>query len=390
MQDSEFKSEVQTLNNGSDVNPIRIDLITLQGVQNYGSVLQALATQALFEDLGAEVMVVNFVKEANRWENISRTWSHGNPVKTLVMAPTIRRWKTVFQGFNDDNLHLSKKIYTSDKDFDGYVSEADAYCTGSDQVWNSKWNNGVLPPLYLSFAPEGSYKFAFSASFGQPSLSDEEIGETKGLIEQYRHISVREESGLEILQGQYGYGGAIQTTDPTLCVTPEFWRRHSKERLKTNSYILVYCLNKSREFDDYACEVAKRTGLKLVRLCTRYDQITRPGKSVLVPDIGEFVGLIDGARYVLTDSFHATAFSMNMGTEPICIYPREFGGRLASFLRLAKSEQRRVRDYSDFDVVNRPVDFEVVTPILEGERVKARDYLVSVFDEIRSERDARL
>lgn len=364
---------------------IKIDLITLQGVQNYGSVLQALATQSLFEELGAKVTVINYVKAPNRWENLSNSWSHGNPIKALAMVPTIHRWKEVFQKFNDDNLHISEKIYTTDTDFEGYSSNADAFCTGSDQVWNSKWNEGVLPPLYLSFAPEGSYKFAFSASFGQQRLSRDEVAQTKDLISQYRHISVREDSAVKILQEQYGYKNAVQTADPTLCVTPEFWRNYGKQGPVDGDYILIYNLNRSRDFDNYAMQLSKRTGLKLVRLCTRYDQFYRPGKSVLVPDVYEFIGLIDGARYVLTDSFHATAFSMNMGTEPICVYPHEFGGRLASFLRLTYSEQRHVCDYHDFDVVNRPVDFGTVDLILRGERAKARNYLSQVFSEIRGE-----
>ena len=362
---------------------IKVDLITLQGVQNYGSVLQALATQSLFEELGADITVINYMKEPNRYENLSRSWSGGNPMKAIAIAPTIRRWQTIFREFNEENLHLTRQVYTSEADFEGYESDADAFCTGSDQVWNSKWNAGILPPLYLSFAPEGAYKFAFSASFGQPRLDDDEVTLTRGYIEQYRHISVREDNAVEILKEQYGYDSAIQTADPTLCVTPTFWRSYERITQPEGDYILIYNLNRSREFDRYAQELAKKTHMELVRLCTRYDQFYRPGKSILVPSVNEFISLIDKARFVLTDSFHATAFSMNLGTEPICVYPQEFGGRLASFLRLMDSEQRHVSSYNDFNVVNRPVDFEHVNGIIASERAKARGYLTSVFDEIR-------
>ena len=71
-----------------------------------------------------------------------------------------------------------------------------------------------------------------------------------------------------------------------------------------------------KEFDRYAVELSKRTGLKLVRFCTRYDQFYRPGKSMLVPEVFDFISLIDNAKFVLTDSFHATAFSLNLHTEP--------------------------------------------------------------------------
>lgn len=365
---------------------VSIDLITLQGVQNYGSVLQTLATQALFEDLGAKVTVINYVKVPNRYENLAKTWGRGNPIKSLVMLPTIQRWKTVFRKFNEDNLNLTDGLYSSDDDLAGYDSAADAYCTGSDQVWNSVWNRGVLPELYLHFAPEGAYRFAFSASFGQPWLSEGEVEQTKKLISQYARISVREDSGLKILREQYGYRGAVQTVDPTLCMTADFWRTHAAKRSIEDDYILVYNLNRSREFDDYATALSRKTGLRLVRLCTRYDQFYRPGKSVLIPTINEFISLIDNAVCVLTDSFHASAFSMNMGTEPICVYPQKFGSRLASFLRLTQSEQRHAVGFDDLAVIDRHVDFKAVNQILDTERKKARGFLTETFADIRRRR----
>ena len=119
---------------------------------------------------------------------------------------------------------------------------------------------------------------------------------------------------------------------------------------------------------------------KLLRICNRYDQFYRPGKSIIIPEIIEFIKLIDNAKYVLTDSFHATAFSMNMNTEPICIYPNEFGGRIESFLKLTNSLQRHIKNYNDFDVLDRKVDFESVNKILDSERKKVNDFLVKVFE----------
>lgn len=84
---------------------------------------------------------------------------------------------------------------------------------------------------------------------------------------------------------------------------------------------------------------------------------------------------------VLTDSFHATAFSMNLGTEPICVYPNDYAGRIAEFLALVQSEQRHVRDFQDFDVLNRPVDFGLVQQILSEERGKVDDFLSEIIQE---------
>lgn len=362
---------------------MRVDIITLHAVQNYGSALQALATQELFKQHGCDVRIINYVRENVRPENLLKTWGKGNPIKTIVMLPTVYRWKKVFTEFTQQNLALSERIYTTPEDFQTYPLEADAYCTGSDQVWNSKWNRGILPCLYLDFVPESCYKFSFASSFGQDRLSDVEISMTKKYIQQYKKISVRESGSKKMVEEQYGYPQAVHIVDPTLCVTGDFWSKYATPRKIKDDYILVYNLNRSKVFDKYAVELAKRTGLKLVRFCTRYDQFYRPGKSMLVPKAFDFISLIDNAKYVLTDSFHAAAFSLNLHTEPICVYPKEFGSRLDSLLTLTETKQRHIKDYNDFDVVNRPVDFERVTEILDMERRKANAFIEEVIADVK-------
>lgn len=363
---------------------IKIDIITLHAVQNYGSVLQALATQELFEQHGCCVTMINYIRNDVRYENLVKKWSDGNPIKALAIIPTILRWKKVFKTFTKQFLHLSQNTYTTEEDFKKYPLDADAFCTGSDQVWNSKWNNGIIPCLYLNFVPVNKYKFAFSASFGQNKLSQDEINQTKSYLEEYDKISVREDEAINILNKQYHIQNAFHLVDPTLCVSGKFWRKFETPRKIKEDYILIYNLNRSKDFDRYAIELSRRIGLKLVRFCTRYDQIFRPGKSMLIPEVFDFISLIDNARYVLTDSFHATAFSLNLHTEPICIYPKEFGGRLESILRQVHQLQRHIVDYNDFDVVNRPVDFGVVDKVLEEERAKANMFVDEVILGIRN------
>lgn len=78
---------------------IKIDVITLHAVQNYGSVLQALATQEILKQHGCDVTIIDYVREDVRYENLVKKWSGGNPIKALAIIPTILRWKNVFQSF---------------------------------------------------------------------------------------------------------------------------------------------------------------------------------------------------------------------------------------------------------------------------------------------------
>ena len=367
---------------------MRIDVITLHAIKNYGSVLQAFATQEIFKKYGYDVRIINYVREDAREENIVDTWAGGNILKRVIIWPTVLRWRQVFGSFLRKNLNISPVVYTTDSDFKEYPLDADAYCTGSDQVWNSVWNKGIIKPLYLSFVPDDMFKFAFAASFGQERLSQEEVDATKKYIDAYNFISVREDSAKKIVEQQYDYPNAVHVLDPTLNLTGDEWRKAAKTQKKNGNYILIYNLNRSKAFDDYAKKLSQKTGLKLVRFCTRYDQILRVGKSKLVPEVFEFVRLIDNASYVLTDSFHATAFSMNLNTEPICVYPQEFGGRIDSFLNLLESQNRHIRDYNDFDIVNRKVNFALVNSKLDAERYKTNNYLEAVFRELNNSIDS--
>ena len=164
--------------------------------------------------------------------------------------------------------------------------------------------------------------------------------------------------------------------DPTLQLNRDFWKQYAGKRKIKVPYLLIYQLNTNPQFDKYAKEFAKRKGLKLVRFCTRIDQCIKCGKSLIVPEVLDFVSLIYYADLVITDSFHATAFSINVNTQFISIYPANFGSRLESILKLTKLEDRHLSSYTDFSYVTAPqMNFSYANDILERERKKGLDFL---------------
>ena len=349
----------------------RISIITLQNVRNYGSALQALATQEIFKSLDCQVDFINYVrKDIVSPVTRIKKWCKGmNSVKKLIygciLYPSFVRQNKVFTEFLNQYLNVNPTQYTTNEDFKNFPVTSDIYCTGSDQTWNSAWNDGILPPLFLSFVPDNVRKIAYAASFGKSKLDDWEKRETKDLLKRYYTISVRESSGVDIIK-ELGLPEATHVLDPTLQVDKNFWKQYVGKRKIKQPYVLVYQLNTNKEFDRYAKEFAHRKGLRLVRFCTRID----------VPEVLDFVSAIYYADTVITDSFHATAFSINMNTSMICIYPHEFGGRIASILKLTGLESRHLTSYSDFSFVDTPqIDFKPVNDILNRERKKGWNFL---------------
>ena len=212
---------------------MKIDLITLQAVNNYGSVLQTFATQEFFRQHGCEVRVINYRRStSNPYRSLLNALKRNAatvPAQVLYKFFASKKINAVYDSFRQKYLNMSGgKLYRSMQDFEGYESDADAFCTGSDQVWNSFWNSGILPEFYLAFVPEGKYRFAFSASFGKTEIDPEEVQATQKYIDAYEHISVREDSAVRILKEQYHYNNALHVLDPTLCLSGNTWRKYVK------------------------------------------------------------------------------------------------------------------------------------------------------------------
>lgn len=358
----------------------KITIITLQNVRNYGSALQALATQQLFEELGYEVDFINYIRENFKTKKAridGYCKGKGIMAKLLfpfILYPTFVKQDKVFRRFITKYLKVQKREVTTREDFANLPIDSDIYCTGSDQTWNSSWNGGILPELFLDFVPDSVAKISYAASMGKGELDEWEKEETRRLLKRYKAISVRENTAVSIIK-DLGIDGAVHVLDPTLQMSKEFWMKYAKKP-QEKPYVLVYQLNTNKQFDDYAEEFAKRKGLELIRFCTRYDQCVKKGKSLLVPEVTDFISYIAYAECVITDSFHATAFSINLNTNFISIYPQSFGSRLASVLELTDLQNRHLNSYEDFSFVeNMEIDFGHANEVLQCERVKAIDFL---------------
>lgn len=346
----------------------RVAVITLQAVKNYGSVLQAYATQVVLERLDQDVVIIDYIREFNLDNKIADKITENDKglkkiAKEIVLYPTIKKWKKVFNDFLKKNLNLTKKVYTYPQDFIENPIEADVFCVGSDQVWNIEWNDGIIGPLYLDFVKDKK-KISFSSSIGMSALG-EKSKEVAKLLMDFSNITVRERSGVEMLHA-IGVEKVSYCCDPTLLLDCSFWKEFSKAPKKCpKKYVLLYQLNRNHEFDKMAAEIASKLNCELVRICMRYDQIRLPGKHIIVPEVSEFLGLIENAELILTDSFHATAFSINFNKNFYVVYPNKFNSRIEDLLVNLNLQGRRVNIYDENRGWTIPIKYEFVNKKLD-------------------------
>lgn len=357
----------------------KMALITLHSVKNYGSILQTYATQKYFEKLGYKVTVIDFRRP---WETPLGYWIYLNDksikgiLRNIMYFPSKIIQYFRFNDFLKKRINLSRKLYRNSEDFINAPVIADVYCTGSDQVWNSGWNEGIIPEYFLEFVKNSRNrkKISFAASFGSSVISKCELNKLKSYLEDYDLITVREKKSEVMLKTALGLE-ALEILDPTLQMEPQFWEDLcKKERYLTKKYILLIQLNRNHEFDHIAIDFAKRKNHMLVRLCLRVDQIFLPGHSVVIPKVEDYIRLIRDAEYVLTDSFHAISFCLNLNKQFYCFYPLKYSERLKSILQLMELEKQIIKKSGDY--IESPINYNHINRVLSEKRKEAKQIIV--------------
>ena len=369
----------------------KLSLITLQYINNYGSVLQCYASQAYLEDKGFSVETVNYTRENCQPENLKKAMA-AYYLQKFKLPPVsqflVLRWHRlhqrrhqVFQQFRDQRLHLSRE-YLSPAELTEHPPQAELYCVGSDQVWNYLYNDGVLPEYFLQYAPKGSKKFSLASSVALENLDQPELGAKMAeYLSDFSLVTVREKSGKELLSS-LGVQNCHQILDPTLLLPGQRWcADFDLQPVRREDYVLVYQLNPCKEMGKFARQVAKKYGCKLIIISNNI-RMSVPGAEILDnPPVEEFLALLRHAKCVITDSFHGTAFCLNFHREFFSWMPGKYSTRLMSVLQLVELSHRAFTKIDSRWENLPPIDFQKVDGILEQERQKAQALIQEVLHE---------
>ncbi len=366
----------------------KVLLTTVFSGYNYGSSLQALAGKTILKELGYDCQLVamkSLVKGRDirlkklltilvrslmlRGKNGSKSLSiYQNSYNKTMIGDSA----SLFIRFSDEYLQPN---YLSWDGMKKAAKEAVACFAGSDQIWNSS-TMYVDPMYYLRFAP-AEKRVALAPSFGRDFVADynkEKIGKW---ISEFAYLSVREDSGVKLIKEMTGRE-AIQLVDPTLMVDGETWKNILGIADKESNYILAYFLDKPSELARKAItELRAALKYEVIAIPYQFDDMSYCDKMVSSGTI-EFLDLINNAKCVLTDSFHGTAFSINLHT-PFYVFSRAYGtahsqnSRVESILKKVKMQARF--EPKDVLVQYDQIDFAYSESVLIEERKNAREYI---------------
>lgn len=359
-----------------------VAFITVHVGHNFGSILQSIATAKVINSLNKECILINYIPDRVTYKRFfKRMFSGVIPFfRSIISLPNFINNNRIYGSYLAKYCNLSSPIYDNDV-FADKCPKADYYITGSDQVWNSKHNEGFNERYYFATLPKDSIKISFASSIGSAKIDDDELKKMKEYLRDYKAISVREASAKEVVES-IGLK-AEHLLDPTFMINKEGWSNYMSKRLVKEKYLLIYIpysIVSSSEIYKLARQIAKANNLKIVTFSWNWMNKPQADKTIKFASPGDFLSLMYYADYVITNSFHGTAFSINLNKQFSVFMPAAFGTRINSIIELCGLQQRIVTDNYSLSNVEQIINYDKVNKILDIEREKSLNYLKQAFE----------
>lgn len=356
-----------------------VGIITMHKVINFGSALQAYALQQVVRGLGYDVELIDYKfppqKKVGVITKIKRYF--GN----FFNLTSGFRKLNLFDSFWRDFFVLSKS-YDSEESIRKNPPVYDIYLTGSDQVWNTKYTKDDCSFL-LAFS-ESENKVSYASSFSTKKIDEKYIHNYKRYLNEYKYLSSREISGVGLLK-DLTLRDAHLVLDPTLLLDSKEWNSIAdsvEDKYKGRKYILLYVMKYS--FDPtcmilkFASEIQSRLGIKVISLSEMpsFDGLDMDIEVGIGPI--QFLQIVRNASYMITASFHGTAFAINYNIPfSSVIVDSDFeDDRQYSLLQVLSATNRSISMNSfDFSGVDLNMSFVEINKNLELMREVSLDYL---------------
>lgn len=379
----------------------KIGIITIVNVNNYGAELQAFATQKALQLMGYDAEIINYLFYKNPRHKAT---PKSRPVFDLPLKKRLAEWLypkitfvkrklqrnakdeiriRKFEKFHLNNTRFSKEFRTIESLYEEKM-DYDAYIVGSDQVWNPN-NFTSLDPYFLKFVPHDKVKLSYASSIGVATLPESTWEYYRDAFRNLNSISVREENATRIVKDVSGIK-AQWVLDPTLLLDGKGWLKFASEvKGMPNRYVLIYEITPCTYVKKLAQHIATEIGCKVVRINREAVREENDDEVVNVMDAGpaEFLWLFFNATAVATNSFHGTAFSLNMDKDFYVVTParKKNNNRQKSLLKLVDLEDRLLVENAPFPSIKElHINYEKVNGLLEAEREKSKNYLKTAID----------
>ena len=365
----------------------KVGILTILDVANFGSMLQGYALATVIQRMGYEAEFINYWRSDYTTSHKVRTFLHdrslGNVLKRIVFAlsalffyaPIRKRVRSFLTRY-----FTFTRSYHSINELQKCPPLMDVAISGSDQIWNSVYNNGIDRAFFFFFT--NCPRIAYAASSGMDEFSSEELPTIKRLLSRYKAISVRESQTCKYLHS-LGFLEVKHVLDPSLLLTASEWRQVAglkPDQKAKEKYLLVYSVERFN--NDFIFSQAKRIAqglnLKMYVVCTTYPVKAKDygfNKIYAMAGVKTFLRLMANADFVVASSFHGTAFALNFNKEFVTISANKFNIRMESLIQQF-GIRHRIVDMKEKSVSELlPIDYEIINRKLEEARSYSKSFL---------------
>lgn len=373
---------------------MRIAVITFfQSHDNYGQLLQCYALQQVLRGLGHRPYLIRYgfhydffhwMKKKNLLTKSGR--SETRHQLKLLIHPVKDAHDRGFDEFRKKHLVKSIRCYNSLAELQRNPPKAECYIAGSDQVWAQLLSDDDNRVFFLDFGHETVKRVSYAPSFAVKDYPDDLKGKLAEQLSRFDSISVRECSGVRICQ-ELGFKATL-VLDPTLLLVANHYKK-LVEKPKSAHYCFVYHVNVLSSEELYwnrFSEYNNKKGLLSVASFAnpKYGENMEflEDAQYVYPTIESWLGLIEGAEYVLTSSFHGVVFSL-LFHKPFVVCLRkesQFAGndRVVTLLEGVGLTDRIMRlDAKAEEMVSNPIDWERVDTFLNQCRNESMAFLTN-------------
>ena len=366
-------------------------------VLNFGSALQAYALQTAIERLGFVVEIIDYLfpneyqlshqQKKSLWKKLTdgRFWYK---LRYHLALKTWLSWdeqEKKFKEFYSKFFKLSC-TYRNYNDLANNPPLYDYICIGSDQVWNYKHTCGDVAFLG-AFADKSTQRFSYGSSFSQKKINDDEYESFKIELPEFKAISVRETSAIDIIKKISGKDASV-VVDPVFLLSKDDYEKLAKSSsLKINEkYILVYILEYNFNPHPFAEHIIKRiqeqTGYKVIYVLCGGIPTHKLNNSDIISDAGpiDFVNLISNAEVVITSSFHGAALSLILEKNVYAITDyKSNDDRLTNLFSIYHISEHLFNNTDDITKFKyEAIDYNLTRNYIEEFRTSSLNYLKSV------------
>lgn len=357
---------------------MKIGILTFHCAINYGAVLQAYGLQEFLRSLGHEAFIVDYRPDYMvRYYrpfclSVDCDLSFSQQIRKIVRAcmvfPVRLKRNRAFSEFVEKQLHLYKLDLNKKED------KFDAFIFGSDQIWNPLLTHGDRAFIGDFTAARNVRKIAYAASFGNEAyLTEVDIPAFRFVAEHFAAISVREQS-LQSFFTKHFKKEVSFALDPVLLVGPSVFERIIAKIEVVSPFLLLFHIKRDEAVFLYAQKLSQKKGLQLIEIVSDQESVkNRNYKQSLSPR--KFLGYFKNASYIITSSFHGTAFSILFKKNFNVISSGDCKDERASFLLESIGLKDRMCCIGA-EMTDREIDYTQIDKRLQKLRQDSENYLI--------------